>query len=336
MSKKSLVIGINGMDGRTITKILLDNGNTVVGTFRRNTLDLKEIHEFYNHSDKLTFEYCDINDFESVESLLSKHNDANEVYLLAAQSHVGYSFHCPSESVRTNGMSVFNFLENIKNINKTIRLYFAATSELFGGKHSEPQNEQSEFFCRSPYAIGKELGTRWIKYYRDLGLFCCYGILFNHSNCFRGKDFFIRRVTNSAAKIAIGKQKQLQLGNLEFYRDEHWSDLGCEMMIRMLNNSKPKDYVIGNDICHHGEKYLYFAFNYFNLDWKKYVIIDKSRFRPNEVHKLVSDSRKAQKEIGWRPNRISFQNHIGMMCEFDYRLESGKNPSHPNVFDLYP
>ena len=200
-------------------------------------------------------------------------------------------------------------------------------------------NEETSWHPKSPYSIGKSIAGNWIRYYReskDSQLFCCFGILFNHSNTYRSKDFYIRHVTNMAAKIVLGKEKQLPLGNLNFDRDEHWSDFGCEMMWKMLQNEKPNDYVIATGQTHHGEEYLDAAFNYFNLNWKDYVAIDPQRFRPNEVVRLIGDSTKAQKELGWKPDRIPFKNHIELMCKYDYESESGQSPVRPNVFELYP
>lgn len=341
MQKKAIVVGANGMDGKTITHFLLRKGYKVVGTFRRATIDIsKELHSINNFNPNLSFDFCEINDFESVKNLIEKHHDANEVYLLAAQSNVGYSFNTPDYSVITNGMSVYNFLESINKFNKKIRLYFAGTSELLGGNNPEtPYTEDSQYDCRSPYSIGKELGTRWIKYYRQLGIFCCYGILFNHSNQYRDFSFFIRRVTNTAAKIAHGQEKELVLGNLDFYRDEHWSDFGCEMMWKMLQMDDPEDYIIATGETHHGTEYLDLAFSYFNLDWKKFVKQDKSRFRPNEVIKLVGDSSKAQEKLGWNPKRMSFKDHINLMCMNDSKIVSTKTTYdfyNPSVFEIFP
>ena len=336
--KKAIVVGQNGMDGRTITRILLNLGYRVVGTYRRNTLNIQdEICPLYKGNKNLSFEFCNIVDFDSVRSLIQNHSDADEVYCLGGQSHVGHSFNEPDSTVITNGMSLFNFLENIKVFAPKMKFYGAMTSELFGGDNPQKSyDENSTFDCRSPYSIGKELGSRWIKYYRQMGIFACYGILFNHSNTLRGKDFYIRRVTNAAARIALGKQNELSLGNLDFYRDEHWADFGCEMMIAMLQNEEPKDYVISNGTTHSGKEYLEAAFGYFDLDWEKYVEIDRSRFRPNEVVKLIGDSSKAQKELGWIPNRMSFSDHIGLMCKWDYELEKGLDPVWPEVFELFP
>lgn len=335
--KKAIIFGINGMDGKTLAKFLLKKQYQVVGTYRRVTINIREeVHSIYDFNPKLTFEYCDITDASSVKSVLSRHADVDEIYLLAAQSHVGFSFDSPDTSALTNGMSVYNTLSAVKTICPTARIYFAATSELFGGASPQtPYNEESPYDCRSPYSIGKEMGTRWIKYYRNQGIFACYGVLFNHSNVYRSKDFFIRRVTNAAALAALGKQKEITLGNLDFYRDEHWSDFGCEMMWKMLQNEKPKDYVIANGVTHHGEEYLELSYGFFNLNWRDHVKIDKSRFRPSEVVKLIGDSRLAQRELGWRPERMSFKDHISHMCKYDIDLEQNNNPVCPDVFELY-
>jgi GDPmannose 4,6-dehydratase len=336
--RKALVFGINSMDGRTLTHLLLAKGYQVVGTFRRNTLNLKDdIAPLFGNSPALTFEYCDVADFGSVKQLVERHTDAAEAYLLAAQSHVGFSFSSSDVSVLTNGMSVYNLLENLHKHAPKVKAYFAGTSELFGGADPEhPYNEDSPYDCRSPYSIGKELGTRWLKYYRQLGLFACYGILFNHSNCYRSADFYVRRVTQSAARIALGKQQSVSFGFLGFSRDEHWADFGCEMMWKMLQRETPQDYVIANGVTHAGEEFLDLSFGHFNLRWQDHVTIDQSRFRINEVVKLIGDSTRAQRDLDWVPNRMPFEDHIALMCRHDYALEQGQQPVRPDVFALYP
>ena len=337
--KIAIVVGISGMDAEAITHLLLSKNYSVIGTYRKNTqLDLVDLISGYPASSNIHLEYCDISDFNSVrilfENVLLKHGHIDEVYLLAAQSHVGNSFSSAETTVLINGMSAYSFLENIRLLTPKTKLYYAGTSELLGGDPANcPFDEGSPYECRSPYSIGKELGTRWVKYFvQTYGLFACYGILFNHSNCSRGKSFFIRRVTNSAARIALGKQKELVLGNLDFWRDEHWSDFGVEMMWKMLQLDKPDTFLICRGQAFHGEQFLDEAFEHFNLDWKHYVKIDKSLFRPNEVRKLVGNPQKAIDKLGWNPDRMSFKDHIGLMCNFDYELESGNKPARPNVF----
>lgn len=344
MNKKiAITVGISGMDCESLSHFLLNKNYTVIGTYRKNTqLNLENLISGYPIDSDLHLEFCDITDFNSVsnlfEEVLNKYGKIDEIYLLAAQSHVGNSFHSAESSVLTNGMSAYNFLENIRLKTDKTKLYFAATSELLGGNPERcPFDESSEYECRSPYSIGKELGTRWCKYYyQTYGIFATYGILFNHSNTSRGKSFYIRRVTNSAARICLGKQNDLSLGELNFYRDEHWSDFGVEMMWKMMQLDKPETFLICKGEGFHGTQFLDEAFNYFNLDWKKYVIFDKSKIRPNEVVKLVGSCEKAKKILGWNPNRMSFKDHISLMCKYDYELESNLSPIRPNVFDLYP
>lgn len=345
--KVALVIGVSGMDGESATHFLLEKNYKVVGTYRKNTqLNLANITSNFDTGDSsnpdFSLEFCDIVDFNSVSKLfkntLEKHGRIDEVYLLAAQSHVGDSFKSPESTVITNGMSAFNFLENIRLLTNKTRLYFAATSELMGGDPKNcPFDENSPFECRSPYSIGKELGVRWVKYYHQThGIFATYGILFNHSNHNRGLSFFIRKVTNAAARIALGKQDKLMLGNLDFYRDEHWSDFGVEMMWKMLNLDSPESFIICRGECFHGEQFLDAAFGYFNLKWQKYVNLDQGQIRANEVVKLVGCPQKAVKRLGWRPHRMSFEDHINLMAKYDFELESGKELVRPNVFKLFP
>lgn len=345
MNNIAVITGANGMDAKTLTHILLSKGYKVILTYRRNTFfDEQRIKNYfiedlkkYSNSE-LYCEVCDISCHNSVKecvkSILNKHSRIDELYLLAANSHVGESFKNKELSIQTNGQSVYYFLETLSNYSPKTKTYFAATSELVGGIDSGIFNEECVWNPRSPYAIGKELGARWIKFYREstnTNLFCCFGILFNHSNTYRSLDFAIRKITNTAAKIALGKQKELKLGHLNWARDEHWSDFGCEAMWKMLQLNKAEDFVIGTGETYWCEEYLDLAFNYFNLDWKKFVKLDESLIRPNEVVRLIGDSSKAQKIIGWNPKRMSFKNHIDLLCNFDYNLEKGLNPKRPIV-----
>jgi GDPmannose 4,6-dehydratase len=342
MAKKvALVVGITGMDGESAAHFLLSKGYTVIGSYRKNTqLNIEQVSALYG--DRVEMEYCEITDLSSVrgliERVLQRHGQLDEVYLLAAQSHVGNSFDSEESTVVCNGMSVFNFLDSLRHLSIKTRLYFAATSELLGGDPSQcPFTEESPYECRSPYSIGKELGTRWVKYFvQTYGMFACYGILFNHSGTSRGKSFFIRKLTNAASRIALGKEKSIPFGNLNFARDEHWSDFGVEMMWKMMQRDKPETYLICRGECHTGEQFLDAAFGHFNLRWQDHVKTDASLFRPNEVVKLVGDPSKAVRDLGWRPNRMSFKDHMRLMCEYDFALESGLKPVRPDVFMLFP
>lgn len=349
MSRRvAIITGMNGMDAKTLTHFLLKKGYKVILTYRRNTSqDINNIKLLFdrelkeNSQSSLEFEFMDITDQNSVRLCIKgilNNNIINEFYNLAAQSHVADSFLNPLFTIQTNGVGVYYILETLRETSPQTRIYQASSSELFGGDPKVKMfNENSRFECRSPYSIGKLVGLNWVRYYRQTyGMFAASGILFNHSNIYRNRSFFIRKVVSTAAKIALGKENQIKLGNLEHYRDEHYSDFGCEIMWRILQQNKPDDYVVGNGVAHAAEEYLDITFNYFNLNWKKYLIFDSKFVRPNEVVKLTSDPSKAEKELGWRRNRISFKDHIELMCAYDLKLEMGECPIYPNVFSMYP
>jgi GDPmannose 4,6-dehydratase len=348
--KVALITGINGMDAKTLTHILLSRNYKVILTYRRNTvLDTNNILCLFDADLKNYPEssvdtvFMDITDQSSVDgaiiNVLQKYGKIDELFHLAAQSHVGESFKSEVSSITTNGMSSFYILEALRKHSIKTHFYFANTSECFGGDPNNcPFNENSPQELRSPYSLGKNLGANITRYFRETyGMYACFGWLFNHSNIYRGDIFLFMRVIKSAARISLGMEKELKLGFLGFYRDEHLSDFGCEMMIKILNNPKgPIDYVVGNGNANYGEDYLYHSFNYFNLDWKKYVKVDESRFRPNEVVKLVADPRKAIEDLGWKPNRINLKQHIDLVAKYVFDKESGKIPVRPDVFSLYP
>ncbi len=347
MNNIALITGANGMDAKTLTHLLLSKGYLVILTYRRNSyFDENNIKQLFyddlikNKNSQLECEICDISCqnsvIECIRSCLKKYSRIDELYQLAAMSHVGNSFQQKELSIIVNGQSHYYFLEALKNYSHNTKYYGAMTSELVGGKLEGSFNEGCKWDPRSPYAIGKELGARWIDFYReskDSNLFACYGILFNHSNTYRSLDFVIKKITNTAARIYLGKEKTLKLAHLDWARDEHWSDFGCEMMWKMLQLEKPDNFVIGNGEIHWGKEYVELAFNYFNLDWKKYVVFNKDLVRPNEVIRLQSDSSKAQQLLGWVPNRISFKKHIELMCQFDFALENGEKPKRIDLFN---
>lgn len=336
------------MDSKTLAHFLLSKNYDVIMTYRRNTLqnneELRKLYteELKNSNCSLQFRFMDITDYNSVincvNEILNDFGKIDEFYNLAAQSHVKISFDNPIYTMRANGEAVFNLLDVLQKRVSKVKFYQASTSELFGGNVARcPFNEKTPFEPRSPYSISKMMGYNWVYYFRQThGMFACNGILFNHSNVYRGLDFYIRKLTNTAAKIALGKEKELVLGNIDHWRDEHYSDFGIELMWKMLQKDKPDDYVVGNGVCYHGEEYLTQTFECFNLDWKKYVKFDDKFKRANEVVKLVSDPSKAVVELGWRPNRITFKKHIELMCHYDYSLEAGVPPKRPDVFKMFP
>jgi GDPmannose 4,6-dehydratase len=349
MDKKIALITGSGMDSKTLAHILLSKDYDVVLTYRRNTSqNIENIKSLFSGdlikypNSSLSFEFCDITDQTSVreciQNVLLKFNKIDELYSLASQSHVGDSFKNALYTLNATGTSVYYLLETLRELSPKTKFYQASTSEMFGGDpKNNPFNEKSPFELRSPYSIAKNLAYNWCQFYRQTyGMFISTGFLFNHSNIYRNINFYCRFVTNSAAQIALGKMSKFSVGNINHYRDEHLADYGCEAMFLLLQLEQPEDVVVGNGIAYHGEEYLDLAFGYFNLDWKKYIEIDKSKFRANEVVKLTSDSTKAQKLLGWKPNRIPFKDHLHLMAKYDYELESGLVPVRPNVFDLYP
>lgn len=348
MQKTALITGANGMDAKTLTHFLLRKGYKVILTHRRNTFFDQETFSKIFDSDlkfnpkaQLFFESCDIACQSSVRGCLltslENHGQIDEVYLLAANSHVGASFQNKESSIITNGQSVFYFLENLKQLSPKTKTYFAGTSELVGGIDKGRFDENCLWNPRSPYAMGKELGARWINFYRDSldsNMFCCFGVLFNHSNTYRTKDFAIRKITNTAAKIAAGLEKNLTLAHLDWARDEHWSDFGCEAMWKMLQLDAPENFVIGNGECFWGEEFVERAFSHFNLKWQDHVILKPSESRPNEVVRLISNPARAEEKLGWKTNRIPFKKHIELMCDYDYALETGGELIRPDVFKI--
>ena len=258
MAKVILITGANAMDSKSLCRYLQNRDVELVLTYRRNTLFnienwFTEVQIDPENKHKISFENCDITDQNSVRECLSlvqrKHGRIDQIYLIAAMSHVGNSFTQREYSIIANGQSYYYFLDWLKYNSPNTRTYSALTSELAGNVPTgELFNEKTAWNPKSPYALGKQLGGGWVKLYRastDSNLFACFGILFNHSNYFRSEDFYIARVCSYAAKIAHGQEKELALGNLNFWRDEHFSCFGGEAMTKMLEQDHPEDFVVG-------------------------------------------------------------------------------------------
>ncbi len=333
--KVALLTG-TGQDSKTLAHILLSKNYHVILTYRRNThfdpnnllkLFVADLIKYPDSS--ITLEFCDITDQNSItlclKEVITKFGKIDELYLLAGQSSVIESEKNVLYTITANGISVFYFLEAIKDLSKSTKVFFAATSELFAQDGLETfANETTPFKCKNAYSISKLLGHNWVEYYREnKGLFCCSAFLFSHSNIYRGLNFYSRIVTNGAAKIALGKETELKLGSIDHWRDEFYADLGCEVIWCMLQNPAPSDYVIGSGNCYSGEMYLDIVFKYFSLDWVKYVKIDKTRFRKEDKNKLIADSTKARNELDWRPEKAPLKQHLEIMAKFDYELEGG-------------
>lgn len=347
----ALVTGCTGMDAKTISHFLISKGYNVILTYRRTaTIDLDGIKELFsedlinNPKSSLDFIFMDIVDQSSIKyaikSILEnpKYGKIDEFYNFAAQSHVFESFKNADYTMRASGISVFYILESLKDLTPKTKFFQACTSEMFGGSPDRcPFSEDSPFETRSPYAVAKRVSYDWVTYFRQTyGMFACAAFCFNHSNIYRNSTFYIQKCCLAATKISLGKQSELLLGNLSFYRDESLSDFCIEGFWKMLQLPQPEDFVIGRGEAFSGEEFLNESFSYFNLDWKKYVKLDKQFLRDNEVVKLVANPSKAIKLLEWKPNRISLKNHIGLMCEYNNLIETGRKLVRKDVFKLYP
>ena len=303
--KKALITGITGQDGSYLTELLLEKGYEVHGIIRRasnfNTqrIDhLIENPEIYNQ--KLFLHYGDMTDGSRLVTLMAK-LAPDEVYNLAAQSHVRVSFDEPEYTGDTVGLGTTRLLEAIRITGVRSKFYQASSSEMFGGT-PPPQNEESKFAPRSPYGISKVYSYWMTKNYREAyGLFACNGILFNHESERRGETFVTKKIANGAARISLGLQKELTLGNLSAIRDWGYAPEFVEGMWKILQTDNADDYVLSTDRGYSVEEYLKYSFEVVNLNWEEYTKIDEKYFRPTEVDVLIGDSNKAKQVFGWTP-----------------------------------
>ena len=321
--KKAFVTGITGQDGHYLSKLLLDKGYEVHGTIRRSsTFNTSRIDEFISsHKDdgRYNLYYSDLTDSSSLNNLI--HNiDPDEIYNLAAQSHVSVSFKNPmyTSSVGNNG--TLTILETLRNIEKDVKFYQASSSEMFGGEEEKLLNEESIFDPKSPYAASKVFSHNITKIYREsYGLFAVNGILFNHESPHRGETFVTRKITRAVARISLGIQDKLTLGNLEASRD--WGFAGDYVlgMWMMLQHDSPDDWVLATGETHTVKDFLEKAFSYVNLNWEDHVTTSEKYYRPNEVNYLLGDPSKAKKELNWNPE-VSFEELVKMMIDSDVIL----------------
>eukprot|EP00252_Welwitschia_mirabilis_P014819 TRINITY_DN3285_c0_g1_i2.p1 TRINITY_DN3285_c0_g1~~TRINITY_DN3285_c0_g1_i2.p1 ORF type:complete len:352 (+),score=47.68 TRINITY_DN3285_c0_g1_i2:477-1532(+) len=327
--KKALITGITGQDGSYLTEFLLKKDYEVHGIIRRssnfNTQRLDHIYiDPHNSKARMKLHYGDLTDASSLRRWV----DAicpDEVYNLAAQSHVGVSFENPDYTADVVGTGALSLLEavriHVENTGRVVKYYQAGSSEMYGST-PPPQNESTPFHPRSPYAVSK-VAAHWytVNYREAYGLFACNGILFNHESPRRGENFVTRKITRAVGRIKIGLQKKLYLGNLKASRDWGFAGDYVEAMWLMLQQEKPDDYVVATEESHSVEEFLEEAFGYVGLNWKDHVHIDPRYFRPAEVDNLRGDSSKARSVLGWAP-KVNFKQLVAMMVESD--LERAK------------
>ena len=323
MAKSALITGITGQDGSYLAELLLSKGYEVHGIIRRastfNTGRLEHIYADPHHaSARLKLHYGDLSDASALARLLAK-IEPQEIYNLAAQSHVRVSFDCPEYTTDIAATGAVRLLEAIRESGIKPRFYQASSSEMFGKVQEVPQTEQTPFYPRSPYACAK-LYAHWItvNYRESYGLHASSGILFNHESPRRGETFVTRKITRAVAFILAGLQDKLYLGNLDAKRDWGFAKEYVEAMWLMLQQDEPDDYVIATNETHSVKEFLEVSFEHVGLDWQKYVEIDSNYFRPAEVDLLIGDYSKARKKLGWEP-RTKFKELAKLMVDEDVK-----------------
>ncbi len=320
----ALITGITGQDGSYLCELLLSKGYEVHGVIRRsssfNTGRIDHLYQdFHEPHVRVHLHYGDLGDGTSLRRIVTQVMP-DEIYNLGAQSHVRVSFDQPEFTADVGGIGALRLLECIRDVNPKIRFYQASSSEMFGNATQGPINEQTPFEPRSPYAAAKVFAYHLTRNYREAyGLFAVNGILFNHESPRRGETFVTRKVTRAAARIKVGLQHDVYLGNLEARRDWGYAGDFVEAMHRMMAQATPDDFVIGTGEMHSVRELCGEAFGYFGLDYHDFVKIDPRYFRPTEVDVLLADPDKARRVLGWTPT-VRFKELIRMMVAADFDL----------------
>tara|TARA_R110002072_G_scaffold40478_3_gene114682 strand:+ start:2648 stop:3622 length:975 start_codon:yes stop_codon:yes gene_type:complete len=314
--KTAIITGVTGQDGSYLAEFLLEKGYKVVGLKRRtSTICTERLDHIYEH-ENFELRYFELNDSGCMWKLLSEYKP-DEIYNLAAQSHVRVSFEVPESTTDTIVMGTLRLLEAARHVVPNVRFYQASSSEMFGDNPQNPQDESTALMPASPYACAKVYAHHLVRNYREsYGLHASSGILFNHESPRRGETFVTRKITIAAARIKLGLQDKLYLGNLDAKRDWGYAGDYVKMMWLMLQQTRPDDYVIATGETHTVREFLEVVFDYAGLDIEKYVEQDKRLFRPHEVPLLLGDARKAKDKLGWSPE-VRFKELAIMMYESD-------------------
>ncbi len=319
----AFITGITGQDGYYLTKLLLEKDYIVHGTIRRsstfNTSRIEELISEYSEKGKLNLYYSDLLDSSSLNNLITKIRP-DEVYNLAAQSHVAVSFQNPVFTSQTGTLGSISILEALRSLDYKVKFYQASSSEMYGGALKESLNEDSPFDPKSPYAASKVFAHNITKIYREsYDLFAVNGILFNHESPFRGETFVTRKITRAVGRIALNLQSKLTLGNLDANRDWGFAGDYVEAMWKMMQHDSPTDWVVATGQTQSVKDFAKLAFENVDLNWEDYVVTSEKYFRPNEVEHLLGDPSKAKNELGWSP-KTSFNELVKMMVEYDLNL----------------
>ena len=337
--KKALITGVTGQDGSFLAEFLLEKGYDVHGTIRRSSVDFRERIAHLEGHPRFHLHYADLSDSMSMLQVVQKVRP-DEIYNLAAQSHVQVSFDSPEFTADIDATGVLRVLEAVRlcGLASTCRIYQASTSELYGKVEQVPQNEETPFHPYSPYAVAKLYGYWIVKEYREAyNMFCCSGILFNHESERRGETFVTRKITLAAARIAHGTQDKLYLGNLSSLRDWGYARDYVECMWLILQHPVPEDFVIATGEMHTVREFATLAFRHvgIELEWKgegvdekgidkatgKVIVeVDPKYFRPCEVEQLLGDPSKARELLGWNPTKTPFEELVRIMVEHDMKF----------------
>ncbi|KLI15751.1 GDP-D-mannose dehydratase [Brachyspira hyodysenteriae] len=321
--KKALITGITGQDGSYLTELLLEKGYEVHGIIRRSSsFNTERIDHLYSdphiNDVRMFLHYGDLSDSSNLSRILEK-IQPDEIYNLAAQSHVRVSFDMPEYTADVTGLGTIRLLDAIKETQIKTKFYQASTSELYGKVVETPQTEKTPFYPRSPYACAK-VYSYWItvNYRESYDMYACNGILFNHESPRRGETFVTKKITHAIARILNKEQDKLYLGNLDSKRDWGYAKDYVEAMWLMLQQEKADDYVIATGETHSVREFLDEAFGLVGLDWKRYVEIDPRYYRPAEVDLLLGDPTKAKEKLGWKP-KTTFKELVKIMLEYDLK-----------------
>ncbi len=313
-TKRALITGITGQDGSYLAELLLDEGYQVYGMVRRTSTVTTE--RVAHLEDKLEFIQADLTDLASVIDVIDTARP-HEIYNLAAQSFVPTSWKQPILTADVTALGVTRVLEAIRIVDKSIKMYQASSSEMFGKVKESPQNELTPLYPRSPYGVAKCYGHYITVNYREsYDMFCVSGILFNHESPRRGREFVTRKITDGVARIKLGLSDQLRLGNLDAKRDWGYAGDYVRAMWLMLQQELPRDFVIASGQMHSVRDFCRIAFEHLDLDWEKHVTVDPRFYRPAEVNHLLGDSTLARKELDWTP-AMSFENLVKLMVDED-------------------
>jgi len=333
--KRALITGITGQDGSYLAELLLSKDYEVHGIIRRaSTFNTERIDHLYQdphvNGVKLFLHYGDIGDSTNLIKLLYR-LQPDEIYNLAAQSHVRVSFDIPEYTGDVTGLGTIRILEAIRETGLKAKFYQASSSEMYGKVQEVPQRETTPFYPRSPYGAAK-VYSYWltVNYRESYGMFACNGILFNHESPRRGETFVTRKVTRAAARIKTGLENKLYLGNLDAKRDWGYAKEYVEAMWLMLQQEEPDDYVVATGETHSVRELLEEAFSYAGLDWRTHLEIDRRYYRPAEVDLLIGDATKAQRKLGWEA-KTKFRDLVRLMVDAD--METAEKAAHMNSYN---